>query len=89
MSAERRCQIYNAAQAEASAGLEQENGHLTQVEVDEMFGFMRHVAAKVPPDDAVPCGVVLLVKLLQKQTSEPEALRCVNFAYRVLQTFLT
>lgn len=47
-----------------SAGLEQQNGHLTQVEVNEMLGLMSHVAAKVPPDDAVPGWVIFLVKLL-------------------------
>uniref|UniRef100_A0A8C6FJF3 Dynein light chain n=1 Tax=Moschus moschiferus TaxID=68415 RepID=A0A8C6FJF3_MOSMO len=43
---------------------EQENGHLVQVEVDEVFGFMCHVTTEVPPHSAVPGGVELLVKLL-------------------------
>ena len=47
-----------------SARLEQQDGHLTQVEVNEMLGLMSHVAAKVPPDDAVPGRVVFLVELL-------------------------
>uniref|UniRef100_A0A3B4VN73 Uncharacterized protein n=1 Tax=Seriola dumerili TaxID=41447 RepID=A0A3B4VN73_SERDU len=41
-----------------------QNGHLTQVEVNEMLGLMSHVAAKVPPNDAVPGRVVFLVELL-------------------------
>uniref|UniRef100_A0A4W6D972 Uncharacterized protein n=1 Tax=Lates calcarifer TaxID=8187 RepID=A0A4W6D972_LATCA len=40
------------------------NGHLAQVEIDEMLRLVCHVAAKVPPNNAVPCGIVLLVKLL-------------------------
>uniref|UniRef100_A0A4W2DG96 Uncharacterized protein n=1 Tax=Bos indicus x Bos taurus TaxID=30522 RepID=A0A4W2DG96_BOBOX len=41
---------------------EQENGHLAQV--DEVFGFTCHITTEVPPHDAVPGGVVLLVELL-------------------------
>lgn len=29
-----------------------------------MLGFVSYVTAKVPPDDAVPGGVVLLIELL-------------------------
>uniref|UniRef100_A0A3B4FJH4 Uncharacterized protein n=1 Tax=Pundamilia nyererei TaxID=303518 RepID=A0A3B4FJH4_9CICH len=46
------------------ATLKQQNGHLTQVEVNEMLRLMSHVTAKVPPNDAVPGWVILLVKLL-------------------------
>uniref|UniRef100_A0A8C4ZK94 Dynein light chain n=1 Tax=Gadus morhua TaxID=8049 RepID=A0A8C4ZK94_GADMO len=37
---------------------------LTQVEVDKMLCFMRHVAAKIPANNAMPSGVELLVELL-------------------------
>ena len=43
------------------------NHHLSEVKIDEVLGLVRHVRAKVAPDDAVPRGVVLLVKLLQCQ----------------------
>uniref|UniRef100_W5LQW8 Uncharacterized protein n=1 Tax=Astyanax mexicanus TaxID=7994 RepID=W5LQW8_ASTMX len=41
-----------------------QNCHLAQVEVDEVLGLVGDVAAEVPAHDAVPGGVVLLVKLL-------------------------
>uniref|UniRef100_A0A3Q1FZK7 Uncharacterized protein n=1 Tax=Acanthochromis polyacanthus TaxID=80966 RepID=A0A3Q1FZK7_9TELE len=44
--------------------LEEQDGHLAQIEVNEMLRLVGDVAAEVPPDDAVPGGVVLLVKLL-------------------------
>lgn len=47
-----------------SARLEEQNGHLAQVEVDKMLGLVSHIAAEVSPDDAVPGWVVLLIKLL-------------------------
>uniref|UniRef100_A0A667Y5L2 Dynein light chain n=1 Tax=Myripristis murdjan TaxID=586833 RepID=A0A667Y5L2_9TELE len=47
-----------------SAGLKQQDGDLAQVEVDEMLGLVSHIAAKVPPNNAVPGRIVFLVKLL-------------------------
>lgn len=47
-----------------SAGLEEQDGHLTQVEINEMFGLVSHVASEVPSHDAVPGRVIFLVKLL-------------------------
>ncbi|KAJ0068089.1 hypothetical protein NL108_015578, partial [Boleophthalmus pectinirostris] len=34
--------------------LEQQDGHLTQVEVNKMLGLVGYIAAEVPPDNAVP-----------------------------------
>uniref|UniRef100_A0A3Q3X1L3 Uncharacterized protein n=1 Tax=Mola mola TaxID=94237 RepID=A0A3Q3X1L3_MOLML len=34
----------------------EQDGHLAQVEVNEMLCLVGDVAAKVPPDDAVPAG---------------------------------
>ena len=42
----------------------QQNGYLTQVKVDEMFGFVCDVTAKVTANNAVPCWVVLFIKFL-------------------------
>lgn len=42
---------------------QQETGHLAQEEVDTMFGFMCHINTKMPSQDAVPSGGVLVVNL--------------------------
>jgi len=47
-----------------SARLEKKNCNLAKVKVDEVLGLVRHIRTKVPPDDAVPSGVVFLVELL-------------------------
>lgn len=46
------------------ARLEEEDGNLPQVEIDEVLRLVSHVGAKVPANDAMPGGVVLFVKLL-------------------------
>ena len=46
------------------ARLEEKNGNLAEVEVDEVLGLVCHVAAEVAADDRVPCRVVLLVEFL-------------------------
>ena len=43
---------------------EEQHRNLAKVEIDEMFGLVGNVAAKVAPNDAVPRRVVLLVELL-------------------------
>lgn len=46
------------------ARFEQQNGHLAEVKVDEVPGFMGDITAEVSADDAVPCGRVFLVEFL-------------------------
>jgi len=48
----------------ASAGFEEKDGHLTEVEVDEVLRLVRDVRAEVAAHDAVPSGIVLFVELL-------------------------
>ena len=50
--------------------LEEQHSHLSKIEIHEVFGLVRDVAAEVPPDDAVPGGVVLLVKLFLDEGSD-------------------
>lgn len=40
--------------------IEQNNGLLAQIEVNEIFGFMCHVTIEVPPWNAVPGEVYFL-----------------------------
>ena len=44
------------------ARLEQKHSHLPHVEVDKVLGLMCDIRAKVPSHNAMPRGVVLLVK---------------------------
>jgi hypothetical protein len=44
--------------------LEQEDGDLTEVEVDEVLGLVCDVRAEVATDNRVPCRVVLFVEFL-------------------------
>lgn len=49
---------------ETSSGFKQKYGHLTHVEIDEMFGLVRDVAAEITSHNAMPSRIVLPVKLL-------------------------
>lgn len=46
------------------AGFEQQNCHLSQIEINEVLSFMRYVGAEVSAHNAVPSRIVFLVKLL-------------------------
>lgn len=44
--------------------LEQQNGNLSQVEVDEVACLVRYIRSKVSSDDTMPCWVVFFVEFL-------------------------
>ena len=43
---------------------EQQDCDLSQVEIDEVFCFVRDVTTEVAAHDAVPCGVIFLIEFL-------------------------
>ncbi|GMR42062.1 hypothetical protein PMAYCL1PPCAC_12257, partial [Pristionchus mayeri] len=58
---------YNRGEAWTHYGLstlEEKNGDLSEIEVDEVLRLMGHVTAEVAADDAMPGWVVLLVEFL-------------------------
>jgi len=57
-------QLHVSTEKARLAGLEEQYGNLTQVEVDEMLSLVRYIRAKVAAHNAVPSRVVFLVKLL-------------------------
>lgn len=44
--------------------LEQQNGNLSQVEVNEVASLVRYIRSKVSSNNAMPCWVVFFVKFL-------------------------
>jgi hypothetical protein len=52
------------------AGLEQQNRDLSQIEINKVLRFVRHIRAEVSTHYAVPSGVVLLVELLLDISSD-------------------
>ena len=54
----------------SSARLEEEDGHLSEVEIDEVLGLMGNVRSEVSTHDTVPGGVVLLVEFLLDEGSD-------------------
>ena len=55
---------------QGSARLEQKDGNLTKVEVDEVLGLMGDIGAEVAAHDAMPGGVVLFVEFLLDEGSD-------------------
>merc|ERR1719277_368833 len=51
------------------SALKQQNCHLAEVEVDEVFCLMSHIASKISTNDAVPGRVVLFVEFLLDECS--------------------
>ena len=48
------------------AALEQKDGNLTQIEINEVPGFVSDVGPKITADDAMPCWVVFFIEFLKK-----------------------
>ena len=53
-----------------SAGLEEEDGHLSEIEVDEVLGLVGNVGTEVSAHNAMPSWVVLLVEFLLDEGSD-------------------
>jgi len=55
---------------QCSAGFEEEDSNLTEIEVDEVLGLMSHVGTEVSTDNAMPGWVVLFVEFLLDESGD-------------------
>merc|ERR1719329_376117 len=57
------------SQLGCSTTLEEEDGDLTEIEVDEVLGLVGDVGTEVSTNDTMPGGVVLLVELFLEKAA--------------------
>jgi len=57
---EHRCTVRHVTFS--SATLEDQDRHLSEIKINEMLRLVCHVRPKVAPDDAMPCGIELLIE---------------------------
>jgi len=58
------------SQLGCSTTLEEEDGDLTEIEVDEVLGLVGDVGTEVSTHDTMPGGVVLLVELFLDESGD-------------------
>lgn len=54
----------------SSSGLEDQNRHLTQIEIDEVLGLVCDIRAKVTAHNAMPSRIVFLVEFLLDESCD-------------------
>eukprot|EP00746_Dinoflagellata_sp_MGD_P071357 gnl/MRDRNA2_/MRDRNA2_29079_c0_seq1.p1 gnl/MRDRNA2_/MRDRNA2_29079_c0~~gnl/MRDRNA2_/MRDRNA2_29079_c0_seq1.p1 ORF type:complete len:123 (-),score=14.86 gnl/MRDRNA2_/MRDRNA2_29079_c0_seq1:76-444(-) len=69
LSTEKACSFQLYISCRALTGLEEKDGDLTKIEVNEVLRLMCHIRAKIAPNNGMPSRIVLLVKFFLDECS--------------------